>query len=77
MDLSNEKEHKAQENSEIEKDNENSVKEPVEQIKHIGTIEVFDNTSEPKAEPEDDLESTRDTATIQLWLLFTILGDAA
>ena len=66
MDLSNENEHKAQENSEIEKDNENSVKESGEQIKHIETIEVFDTTSEPKAEPEDDLESTRDTATIQL-----------
>ena len=77
MDLSNENEHKAQESSEIEEDNENSVKEPVEQIKHIETIEVFANTSEPKAEPEDDLESTRDTATSQLWLLFTIIEDAA
>ena len=75
--LSNENDHEAQESSEIEADDDNNVKETVEQIKHLETIAVFDNTAETKSQPEDDIESTRDTATIQLWLLFTILGDAA
>ena len=75
--LSNKDEHTAQENSEVEADHENNVKETVEQIKYLETMKVFDVKAKPKSEPEEHIESIRDTATIQLWLLFTIYGDAA
>ena len=58
--LSYENDHEAQESSEIEADDDNNVKETVEQIKHLETIAVFDNIAETKSKPEDDIEYTRD-----------------
>ena len=75
--LSNKDEHTAQENSEVETDHENNVIETVETNKYLETMKVFDVEAKPKSEPTEQLESVRDMALFQLWLLFTINGDAA
>ena len=61
LNLSLDAEQKAEEIGDNEKEIANNVVEPVEQIKHVETMEVFTISSEPKTEPEADLESTRDT----------------
>ena len=62
MNRSLDAEQKAEEIGDNEKEIANNVVEPVEQIKHVETMEVFTISSEPKTEPEADLESTGDMA---------------
>ena len=60
--LGNKHVHTAQENSKVEADLGNNVTEPVEEIKYLETMKVFDESPKTKAEPEEHAESARDMA---------------
>ena len=75
--LGNKHVHTAQENSKVEADLGNNVTEPVEEIKYLETMKVFDESPKTKAEPEEPLSPPVTWPTIQLWLLFTISEDVA
>ena len=62
LDLGNKHELTAQEISKIEADLANNVTEPVEEIKYLETMKVFDESPKTKAEPTEHVESARDMA---------------
>ena len=80
--LGNKHVHTAQENSKVEADLGNNVTEPVEEIKYLETMKVFDESPKTKSDPTYEFESpvTAPSPTnedlidaIEVWKIYKLL----